>query len=177
MKTTLKEYLELESFYSSRNEILNEGIFSDLLTVGREINKASNSKNKINDTIFRKRYVDAKTDLKKELQSLPADMQSKIKNILSKYGIKDGVDISRDNIKRYIIVALFLLALKALKKNIEQNFSNLITSVLTYISGPLGILVDAILNSKDYLDLAKNVKNSIISMNRLYTDVKAEANV
>ena len=152
-KSECDDLLEHVQCLFANDTYLNEGILSNLqnafVGAAQAIKRAwaeSNKKSTFNDNTLSELYKGALTNLSTTLSKLPQPVKTKIETFLAKYDIKfSGVDISRNNFKRYCVVQVTraLLALTNLPERI------LMTLVDAFVSGGTATLINVLMNAKD----------------------------
>lgn len=168
--------------YLFEDETINEGVLSSLKdafsTVAAGITKAwteSNKKGRYNDVILGDLYKQELNAVKTSAAALPENVRQKLAQILKRWdiNISAGVDLSRNNFKRYCICKLVRLCLfiaSQLKNNGVMWLLGLITNT-TILS-----LIQLIFDGKDAKSVFGGVKQTMSQIKILSKEVENRPN-
>lgn len=135
------------------------GISTFIKEVGRYISiltSSSNRKNQLNDKTLNSIYQDERTKVFALIGRLPAKISDPINKQLNKLGIKSGgVDLSREYLKRIIIIKFLRLFLHT----VENALQDPTTAVIALVSNWLSVLISVIFNLQDLKSFIVAIKN------------------
>jgi hypothetical protein len=154
---------------SKELNVLCEGLgdgFIDFFKTMRAIMASSGKKSELNDRVIGVEYRKAK----EEFNVMYSDMKyPKIKEMYDKIlminKVKlDGVELSRNNIKKLAVLKLLVSVNRAIKAVIKQVFENEVTEkiivwIVSIIFPILAPIVAAMFVAKNVVELAKAAKN------------------
>lgn len=166
-----------EQILSDKEMILTESAVTGLLHLYNSIKDIfstiyakSGGKNALNDSTLSKIYKEELVLLKQTYNDLPVKVQSAIKPILDKSGIKlSGVDISRNHVHRIVISKLIRYVLAFFKNTLQ----NPIETVLDALVLGLGKIVSALLNAKDVKGIASELMRSVNQVKEIVKRVQS----
>jgi hypothetical protein len=170
INSTLSE--EIALIFQDREQ-LDEAIwdslkigFSQIITAIGTIAKTANTKSQLNDSTMRKIYTDELAKLKTNMEKLPLKANSVIWTLLLKFEIKpSGIDLSRKNLNRIIVVKLMRLVVYIMSQMKDQGIEWILSSV---VSGGLSTIISLLMNAKDYAGIATELSNSARQLKTLF---------
>lgn len=149
-----------------KHELLAEGIldsvknaFSSVANTFSQVYQKSNTKSGLNDTILRAIYLQELAKLQEALQAAPSAISNKLKPLLEKAGIKisGGVDLSRKNLNRIMVIKIVRVILFAMKQMKDNGLQWILSSV---VSGGILSIVSLIMDAKDYKEIGSEFISS-----------------
>lgn len=160
--TTLVE--EMAMVWQDQGQ-LDEGIwdslktgFSQIANTITQVSKSSNSKGELNDRILRQMYIDELEKFSVVFTKAPDKVKAKISSFLGRAGIKlSGVDLSRKNLNRIMILKVLRLILFAIAQMRDNGIQWLLSSIVT---AGLSNIINLLMNAKDIKDVGSEMVNT-----------------
>lgn len=157
----------VEEFDLAWDNSINEGMFDSIKDSFRKVantftqvyNK-SNTKSGLNDVVLRAMYMEELTKLRDALSKAPSPVSNKLTPMLLKNGIKinGGIDLSRKNLNRIMIIKIIRVILFAMKQMKDNGIQWLLSAV---VSGGILTIISLIMDADDYKDIGKEfIKSS-----------------
>ena len=162
-------------------EQLDEGIwnsmrtgFSQIATSVTTVIKSANARGELNDRVIRQMYIDEVEKFKDVLSKAPSKAQDFVNNkLLPAAGIKlSGVDLSRKNLNRIMILKVMRLVLFAINQMRDNGIQWLLSSVVT---GGLSMIINILMSAKDAKEIGAEMVNISRQLKKLF-DASAGGN-
>lgn len=150
-------------------DVLKTG-FNQIAGVVSKVAKSNNTKSSLNDVTLGGMYQDELQKLKASVDKLPDQAQQALWKLLAKGGVKpSGVDISRNNLNRLVLVKIMRLVVFTMTQMRDNGIEWILSSV---VSGGLGMIVSALMGAKDLKSISLEVSASASQLKTLYSKAK-----
>jgi len=171
---------EISQVWADREQ-LDEGIwdsmrtgFSQIANTITSVTKSANARGELNDRVLRQMYIDELEKFNSAYAKTPQKVQSAINKLLASAGIKlSGVDLSRKNLNRIMILKVLRLVLFAVNQLRDNGIQWLLSSVVT---GGLGIIINLLMNAKDAKEIGAEMISTSRQLKKLFDSANSAPN-